>query len=165
MTPTGALHKVLLCPMGPPLLPPTPQASEAATARHPGHAAIPPAVSTFRREGLQLPVLEAHSHGSRTRSLPPPLAALGGRHGRRGGPACPTEVGHEWAGAMSSKCTRAALSAAAYTAQGMGGQQAESPPWHKGATLFQGLPSSSRFPPASQRCAFLHKSWGSLHVK
>ena len=35
-----------------------------------------------------------------------PWQPCGGRHGRRGGPARPAEVGREWAGAVRSKCAR-----------------------------------------------------------
>lgn len=162
----GALHEALVCPVGallafpdgvprshqhpkhqPPVKLPPPQHSPTAGDTPRSHPPSAPSAgkgcSCLR---WKLIPVGAGGHGLRVPSHRP-WQRCGGRHGRRGGPACPAEVGRERAGAMRSKCARSSLiSACLHGDAHRGARQTEAPPRHKGATSSPEPAGSQPFP-------------------
>lgn len=138
--PVGTLHEVPVCPVGPPLEFPVGVPRSHQHPKHQPPVKLPlPQHSLTPRNTLQShpPLapsagkgcsclcwkLVPEGAGGRGLRLPShrPWQCCGGRHGRRGGPACPAEVGHERLEPCAANVPGAALSAAVYTAQHTGG--------------------------------------------
>lgn len=122
-----------------------------------GHVTSPPA-STFRREGLQLPALEAPSRGSgRPRLHVPshqPWQRRGGWHSWRRGPACPAEVRHKRDRTTRSTCAPGSPTAGCTHCAAHGGPVNGGCPVAQRGNLFPlRPPGSSRFPPVSLQTA------------
>lgn len=117
-----------------------------------------PPASTFRREGLQLPALEAPSRGSgRPRLRVPshqPWQRRGRRHGWRRGPACPAEVRHKRDRTTRSTCAQGSPTTDCTHCAAHGGPVNGGCPVAQRGNLFPlRPPGSSRFPPVSPQTA------------